>query len=423
MKKILKKFVLAQLKRMARRRLRKFDGKIIAVTGSVGKTSTKDAIFTVLNTKLRVKRSKKSMNSEFGLLLTVLDVESGFSSAIKWSWLLFLAWTHSFSKIHSDVLLLELGVDKPGDMDYLLSVVRPDIAVFTNVAPVHMENDQFSSLVEIYNEKKKLVEALGKDGVAILNSDNEFTGELAKKYKGKKISYGLGQEADYRATGLKESLAGIEFLLNHDGSRKKVSCSVLGQYHAMSLIPAIVCAELMGMDKEEAIEACKRFCLPPGRLNLIDGAQESIIIDSSYNSSPEALKEALKTLKALGEKRRRVAVLGNMNELGQHSEILHQRVGNVAADCADLLVTVGGLAKKIAEAAIEKGFDEKKTHSFGSTPEAIAFFEKELKKGDLILVKGSQNRVRLERFVKAFMAHPEDAKEVLVRQEKVWSKI
>lgn len=423
MKKLMKKFVLLALKRMARRRLKKFKGKIIGVTGSVGKTSTKDAIFTVLNTKMRVKRSSKSMNSEFGLLLTILDIESGFSSAIKWSWLLFMAWLHSFSKIHAEVLLLEMGVDKPGDMDYLLSVVKPDIAVFTSVAPVHMEKEQFSTLEDIFREKRKMVDALDENGVALLNLDNEFTAELAKKRKGKTITYGFDQDADYRITGSKESFEGIEFLLTHDGTRKKVNANVLGQYHAMVLTPAIICAELVGMEKDLAVEACERYHLPPGRLSLIDGIKETKIIDSTYNSSPEAVKEALKTLSEVGEKSRKVAVLGNMNELGQHSEILHERVGKIVPEHADVLITVGTYGKNMAEAAVEAGMSEENVHAFNHTPEAIDFYKKQMKEGDLILVKGSQNRIRLERFVKEFMLEPERADELLVRQEKVWAKI
>lgn len=423
MKKLLRKFVLAQLKGFAKRRLKNFKGKTVAVTGSVGKTSTKDAIFAVLNSQYSVMRNNKSMNSEFGLLLTILDIESGFSSALKWSWLLALAWLHSFSKIHSDVLLFELGVDKKGDMDYLLSIIKPDIAVFTNVAPVHMDEGQFSTLEDIYNEKRKLVDALAEKGVAILNMDNEFTAELARKIKKKTIGYGLSKEGDYYATNISETLEGIHFILHNDGKKYEVSSKILGKYHAQVFMPAVICGQLIGMPIEQAIEALGRYELPPGRMSLIPGIEETTMIDSSYNSSPEALKEALKSLRDLGEKSRRVAVLGNMNELGQHSQILHERVGALIPDCADLLITIGSDAKFFASEAIEKGMDEKQVHTFNNTPEAIEFFKEEIKKGDLILVKGSQNRVRLERFVKEFMANPEDAKKVLVRQEKVWSKI
>ena len=281
MKKFLKKFVLWNLKRMAKRRLKSFSGKTIVVTGSVGKTSTKDAIFTVLNSKYRVMRNRSSMNSEFGLLLTILNIPSGYSSAIKWSWLLFMAFLHSFSKIHSDYLLFELGIDKPGDMDYLLSVVKPDITVFTSVAPVHMGEGQFSTLEAIYHEKKKTVDALGDDGVAILNIDNEFVADLAKETKKKVITYGSATDADYKFTGMEESLEGIKFNLTKDGSFRPVECGVVGEYHAYVLLPAIICGELLGVDLEEAIEAVKRYKTPPGRMSVIPAVKGATVLNSS----------------------------------------------------------------------------------------------------------------------------------------------
>ncbi|MDD3861610.1 MAG: Mur ligase family protein, partial [Candidatus Gracilibacteria bacterium] len=174
MKKFLKKIVLFILKKLALRRLRKFKGKVVAITGSIGKTSTKEAIYSVLNSRFKVKATKKSMNSEFGLLLTILDVESGYSSACKWSWLLLRAFYNSLLKDHSEILLLELGVDKPGDMDFLTSVVKPDISIMTNIFPVHMEAGQFDDLQAIFDEKRKIGDNMKEDGVAVLNIYNPF---------------------------------------------------------------------------------------------------------------------------------------------------------------------------------------------------------------------------------------------------------
>src|SRR3989339_1515423 len=217
MKKLLKKLILFILKRLAKRRMKKFTGKVIAITGSVGKTSTKEAIFAVLNSQFKVSRSQKSMNSEFGLILTILGIESGYSSAYKWTILLFKAFYNSFLKDHSEVLILEYGVDKKGDMDFLLSIVRPDIAVLTNVFPVHMNDDQFKTLDDIYNEKRKLVDGLKEHGVAILNIDNEYCAELAKK-RGKKstITYGKAENADFRATSVQIGRDGLNFILHYD---------------------------------------------------------------------------------------------------------------------------------------------------------------------------------------------------------------
>lgn len=421
MKDTLKKLVLKVLKVLAKRRIKKFKGKIIAVTGSVGKTSTKDAIFKVLNTRFKVKSNKKSMNSDFGLLLTILDIESGFSSATKWSWYLLKGFFHSLFRDHSEILLLEMGVDKPGDMDFLTSIIKPHIAVFTNVSYMHLEEGQFKNLEEIYKEKRKLIDSLRKGGIAILNIDNEFVAKAAKgRKKSETVTFGKNTDADFWASQISQSLEGTHFVLHHDNNRYNVESQLLGEHQIYVLLPAVICGALLGMSIENAVEAVKLCTLPPGRMSVIPAINGATILDSSYNSSPAALKESLNILKKLGEKHRKIAVLGNMNELGDHSKTLHELIGELVPTCADILITVGTNAALIANKAIEKGFDEKNVHSFKNALEALEFFKDKVAKKDLILVKGSQNNVRLERFVKGIMASPEDAKSLLVRQERVW---
>ena len=406
---------------MAKRKLRKYKGKVIAVTGSVGKTSTKEAVFSVLNSKFKVKRSHKSMNTEFGLLLTILDIDSGYRSAVKWSWMLLKAFYHSLFQDHSEVLLLEFGVDKPGDMDFLLSVVRPDIAVFTNVYSVHIDEGQFKDLQAIFEEKAKLVKKLKDGGVAVLNVDNPYIARLAKEMGSKNIAtFGKDDVAEFCAADIKQTLEGMDFVLKYQHKKYEVITNVLGDHHVYVVLPAIICAKLMGMEIEDAIVALDRFTLPPGRMSILEGKNDSTILDSSYNSSPAALKAALKTLALVGQEKRKVAVLGNMNELGKESQHLHKEIGELVPKYADYLITVGTDAKLIAQKAEESGMDLKNIHSFSSPGEAAEFFKGKAEKGDVILVKGSQNRVRLERFVKEIMENPEDAKNLLVRQEKVW---
>lgn len=415
LKNLLRKLVLFMLKKMARFRLRKFKGRVIAVTGSVGKSSTKEAIYTVLNSRFKVKKTKKSMNSDFGLLLTILDIESGFSSATKWSWYLLKGLANSFRREYSDVLLLEFGVDKPGDMDFLVSIVQPDIAVMTNIFQVHLDEGQFKDLTDVFEEKSKLVKALKEGGKAVLNADNSFTAGLAKKGA---ITFGVENEADYMAANTEQSLDGLKFTLKHDGKKYEIQAPIIGAYQVYTILPAIVCGRLLGMSMEDIIAAVKRYNLPPGRMSIIPALGEAVILDSSYNSSPAAVKEALKILREADSERRKVAVLGSMNELGSESRRLHEMVGELVPEYADVLITVGEAAEAIAEKAREKKM--KQVFNFRDSLEAADFFRAQVKKNDLILVKGSQNNVRLERFVKALMAHPEDAKDLLVRQEKIW---
>lgn len=424
MKKFLKKIVLFTLKKLALRRLKNFKGKVVAITGSIGKTSTKEAVYSVLNSKFKVKATKKSMNSEFGLLLTILDIESGYSSAYKWSWLIIRAVYNSLLKDHSEILLLELGVDKPGDMDYLMSVVKPDISIMTNIFPVHMEAGQFDNLQAIFDEKRKIVDNMKEDGIAVLNIDNPFLAMFAQK-RGKKntVTYGKEKEAMFRATSLKLSEEGVSFNLHLGEEVHEVTSKVLGEFQLYVLLPAIVCGRLLDMSVEECVTALQRYELPPGRMSVIPGINDSVILDSSYNSSPEPLKEALKVLREIGSAKRKIAILGNMNELGSNAKELHEQIGEFIPGCADVLITVGDEAKAFASKAKEKGMNESKIHSFDSAPEAAEFFKDKITKNDVILVKGSQNKVRLEKLIKEIMAHPEDAEKLLVRQEKVWKDI
>lgn len=424
MKTFLKKTVLWLLKRFAKRRLKGFKGKVVAVTGSIGKTSTKEAIFSVLNSQFKVKATKKSMNSDFGLLLTILDIESGYSSAYKWSWLLMKAFYNSLLKDHSEILLLELGVDKPGDMDYLTSIIKPDVAVMTNVFPVHMEDGQFDSLQAIFDEKRKIVDNMKKDGIAVLNVDNPFLAMFAQK-RGKKntITFGGENEAMFRASNVRLSEEGVSFVLHTEEGKYEVKSSILGEFQIYVLLPAIICGRIFGMSFEGAITALQRYELPPGRMSIIPGINDSTILDSSYNSSPEPLREALKVLKEIGGDRRKIAVLGSMNELGAKSRTLHEEVGAIIPEYVDMLITVGEEAKVFGQTALEKGMDKGLVNIFDTPAEASEFIKNKVKKGDLILIKGSQNKVRLERFIREIMAHPEDAEKLLVRQEKVWKDI
>lgn len=425
MKNFIKNIVLFLLQRFAKRRLRKFKGKVVCVTGSIGKTSIKDAIYTVLNTKFRTLKNPGNMNTEFGLPLAILGMESGYSSAIKWSWLILKGLYKSFKPMYSEMIVVETGVDKPEDMSVLMSIVKPDIAVMSFISPVHLNEGQFKNLDEIFEEKAKLVKALKDDGIAILNIDDERIATLQKgRNKKNTITYGESPEADFRATFIEESLEGVKFYLHAEGRKVEAKVPVLGKHHVNVVLPAIACGSVTGFTLEDSVEALQRYKLPPGRLNLIEGAVEGVkIIDGSYNSSPKACIEALKTLANLKTEKegRKIAILGTMNELGEESDKLHREVAKHIPESCDILVTVGKGAEVFADVATEKGMEH--MFKYMTSQEAIDGFADKIQENDIILVKGSQNNVRLERFVKAVMKHPEDASELLVRQGKYWQKM
>lgn len=422
MRQFIKNCVLQLLVFLARVRIRRLRLLIIGVTGSIGKTSTKDAIFTILNARFPIQRSEKSYNTEFGMPLAILGQDSGFSSP--WKWIMVIVgsvWNALVGGRDVHMVVAEMGVDKPGDMAQLLKLAKPVVGVMTNIRPVHLAEGQFKDLEDIFNEKKKLVESLPEKGVAVLNADDPYILGLRDKLKCKTLWYGISEIADLRLLETESTEDGLKMTVSYKDQMGSVVLPLLGGFQAYVLLPAVGVALTQGFELQEALEALKQYQLPPGRMNPIAGVNGSLIIDSSYNASPEAVKEALDVLRSMGG--RRIAVLGNMNELGLHSETLHRAVGKHIVGRADMLLTVGEDAKKLGDEALTSGFDEQMYRHFANTAEATEFLKTIIDQKDAVLVKGSQNKVRLERLVKALMKNPEKAHELLVRQGPEWDKI
>ncbi len=423
MKTFFKKLVLRALNALARIRLKRLRPFIIGVTGSVGKTSSKDAIFSLLSTRYAVIRNKKSFNSDFGLPLAILEQDSGFSSPVEWLVILFKSfWKVFFGGKRVNMMVLEMGVDKPGDMMTLLKLVHPQIGVMTSIKPVHLAEGQFKNLEDIFDEKKKLVEALPEKGIAILNADDPYQLGLRETLQCKKIFYGVSEVADLRVLAAESTIKGISCTIQYKDDVVIGNFSVLGSFQVYVLLPAIAVGITQGFTLQECVDALQNFTPPPGRMTMIPGVHESTLLDSTYNASPEAVKEALNLLGEVAEGRK-IAVLGSMNELGGQAEELHREVGKHARKRADVLVTVGGMAKHIGEEAQKEGMSVQDIYHYSDAAKAADFLSTFIQKGDTILVKGSQNRVRLERLVKALMADPSKARNLLVRQEKHWENI
>lgn len=425
MKDLFKKFLLSILTALAKIKLKKLKCKVICVTGSVGKTTCKDAIYHILKEQYSVLKSEKSYNSEFGVPLTILRQKSGFSSPLAWFKILCSAFRNAFfAEDQYDFVVLEMGVDKPGDMDVLTKMVKPDYAIVTSIKHVHMSDGQFDDLNEVFLEKTKLFEHMKKDGVAFINLDDDRLAPLFVPNNPQYISYSQHQNADIQATNITHSSKGISFDVHLKKERFEITIPVLGEYHVSTLLPAIAVALKIRISPEKIKLALQSFTLPPGRMSLIKGIFDITILDSTYNASPHAVSEALKILDVIGKekKARRVFVFGNMNELGKYSEKAHREIGKKIPEYADVLITVGEDAKKAADEVRDKISDEN-IIVCDNALEAAKRYKSILQKDDVILAKGSQNKVRLELFVKDVMAHPEKARKLLVRQSKGWEKI
>lgn len=419
MKAFFRSIIGALLAFKARSYLKTHRVQVIAVTGSVGKTSTKEAIFEVLSSKFDVYSSKKSFNTEFGLSLAVLqEEESGFSSPITWLKILGRVFFQK-KKVYRKIVL-EMGADKPGDIKKLIKIAPPKIAVVTNVRPVHLGEGQFKNLEAIAKEKGALVRYLPREGMAILNNDDEYVRVM--QTSAGKFSYGAKSPAMLMAEGIKASAKDLKFKATFRGQTGEFTVPVIGEFQVYVLLPAIAVGLQLGMKLGECASALSDFQLPCGRMNPIAGVNRSQIIDSSYNASPTTVATAIDLLAQI-KSSRKIAALGTMNELGEISYEAHIEIGKKAAQVADILVAVGHEAPIIKRGALEAGMKEDQIFTFFDSEDAGNFLKDRLKPGDLVLVKGSQNRVRMERLVKLIMKEPHKAGQLLCRQGKVWEKI
>ena len=432
LKKLIKNIVIALLKWEAILILKKYKPKIVAVTGTVGKTSVKDAVATILASKFTVRKSEKSYNSDFGVPLTILGAESGWNNPIKWFLILLDGLRLLIARVdYPEWLVLEMGVDRPGDMDRLVSWIKPDVAtvVMLGEVPVHVEF--FKDSAEVMREKIKLARAVDSAGHVVLNGDDEKIAFYSESIKANVLTFGFSEENDlvasnysvvYREEGDKKIPEGASFKVDYNGKIIPIRLvGVFGRQFVYNALSALGMSVALGINLVEASEALSSFESPPGRLKLLEGIKNSFIIDDTYNSSPIASEAAMEVLKDLPAKRR-IAVLGDMLELGKHTIDEHKKLGKLVCESkTDLLFTVGPRSKFIAEEAREKGFDDKNIFEFSTYNETRIPLQNEIREGDLVLVKGSQS-MRMEKIVEEIMAHPEDKEKLLVRQGKEWTR-
>lgn len=351
--------------------------EILAITGSCGKTTTKEAIFQILKTKFgkNVWKSYGNLNNEVGLPLAILGFKRTFS-ALEYPFVLIFAFCKLvlyFLKIlpYPKILVLEMAADKPGDIGYLVSFTKPKIGLITNIGPAHLE--AFETIENVAKEKSKIIQALPKDGLAILGSIDEEKFHLSKKTK-----------------------AIIKFFSQGNDNLENILKILAGFYQ---------------IDKDKIGQILATLKPIPGRQNIIEGKNETLILDDSYNSNPLSCALALEKLQKLALKyqtERKIVVLGDMLELGNSEKFYHQQIGKLAKRMADIFVGVG-LRMKAGRPQFW----------FKTPMEAASFLLKRMKNKDIILVKGSQG-MRMEKIVKELIAQPKLAKKLLVRQNFFW---
>jgi UDP-N-acetylmuramoyl-tripeptide--D-alanyl-D-alanine ligase len=356
--------------------VRRLWGKtLIGVTGSTGKTTTKEAIAHVLASRFRVLKSEGNFNNHFGLPLMLLKLEPEHEAAV-----------------------IEMGMSHRGEIAALAKIAQPEIGVVTNVAPVHLEF--FNSVADIARAKYELIESLPAGGTAVLNADDEYVSQFGRDFHGKVVMYGLHATADIRAENIQQRGAkGSVFDVVVDGYREPVTLHMVGTHNIYNALAAVAVGLQRGLSPSEAAEALATLA-PADKRGAVVQLGNITIINDCYNSNPTALDAMVDALAAMPAGRR-IVVAGEMLELGPAGEELHRRVGrHMAEKKIDVLVGVRGLAQQMVEAAGKAGVQAE----FVATPEeAGKWLAREARDGDVVLLKASRG-VKLERALEAVVS-------------------
>lgn len=429
MKSFLKAIVTYILTLEARLLLSRFKPKIVAITGSVGKTSTKDAFFSVLSGTYITRKSDKSFNSEIGLPLTVLGLKNPWNNPIQWVRVLYEGAVHAFfSKEYPEWLVLEVGADHPGDIGRAMQWIQPDIAVLTAVPDVPVHVEYFPSTESVLAEKRKLIDAVKVGGVVIIDGDCPQTAAIAPTIQGIVYTFGFNEGVSVRVTDAAivydadNMPTGMEYTIKGTEVYNTTVDNMIGAHLALPVAAAIALAEHLNISKKNIESRLSTHETPQGRMRLLRGESGTILIDDTYNASPYAAKAALAALRDVEITGKRHAVLGDMSELGKHAGDAHADIGVFAAPIVDELFTVGARARGIAEAARTAGMDTSRVHEFGQGDwdAVVSRLRSTIKSGDAILIKGSQS-TRLEKVVLQLLANLNEAHK-LVRQDDEWKK-
>jgi UDP-N-acetylmuramoyl-tripeptide--D-alanyl-D-alanine ligase len=356
--------------------------RVAAVTGSAGKTTTKEILAALLAARFRVLKSEGNLNNEYGLPLTIFRLGD-----------------------EHDVAVFELGMSRRSELARLAEISRPDVGVVTNVAPVHLEF--FSSVDEIALAKRELIEGLGgPDPVAVLNADDARVARFAEIFRGRVRYFGFSERAQFRATRLEgRGIEGSAFDLESPSGRARLELPLVGQHNVLNALAALAAACEWGIGAVEAPEVLAKLAPASLRGEIVRFADGFVIINDCYNSNPLALERMIDLLCATPGYRRRILVAGAWREIGPSSAQLHRAAGRAAAErhSIDWIIGVDGDARYLVEGAVAAGHPRERTRFSESSEEAAKFLPGFLAAGDLLLLKGSRG-VHMEKILEAIDA-------------------
>jgi len=400
--------------------------RIVGITGSVGKTSAKEAIFLVLNNNFKTRKNEENYNNEIGIPLTIIGARTGGNNLLKWLWVV-LRWLLGIIVPfgYPKILVLEMAIDRPGDMKYLTNFIPSEVGVLTDISSSHLEF--FSGVGAIAKEKSILVKKLPENGLAILNIDNDIIRKLKDQIKSRITDFGIKNEAKISASDIQfnydevdNKLKGLSFKLNYEGNFVPVRLPhIIAKHHLYAVLAAVAVGNYFKINLVDIAKSLESLKPPLGRMTLIEGIKNSLIVDDTYNSSPVSAEAALETAEKM-RAFRRIAVLGDMMELGEGSKDGHMQVIKEVLDKNfDIIVFIGNRMKKAAESIAVDNISDKKVFYFDNPNEAGIKIKKIIRDRDLILVKGSQ-AMRMEKIVGQLMNNPKNAEKLLCRQSRKW---
>lgn len=410
--------------------LSKYKPKIIAITGSVGKTLTKEAIYLVLSKKFFVRKSERSFTAELGVPLTIIGCSSGTGSLQQWVLNILYGLRLVLFKVkYPEWIILEIDNDKPGDLRKISGLLSPDILVVTAIGEIPSHIEAFSDIDTFLVEQKHIIDSVKNNGLVIYNSDDITARKLLADKDIKKIACGTADYVDVFVTDFqilygkvtKDQIpTGMSFDIRYHKEKYGVnmfqSVGVHGPYASML---AFAVGIEFGLKPKEIITQINKSQPTAGRMNIVTGIKDTVIIDDSYNSSPIAMEQSLDVLGKINTNKRKIAVIGDMLELGKYSALEHRKVAELLSGKADIVICVGFRSRKIFETLLSLGFNEKNILMFDDALSAGKELQKIMLSGDIILIKGSQ-AMRMERVVEEVMRYPEDKRKVLVRQGEEW---
>jgi len=407
---------------IAKATLWRFSPTIIGVTGSVGKTSTKLAIAAVLSPDHRIRYAKGNLNSRLGLAMTIIgdwsreecrlvshDTPAGQKKTQKLYFWIKVAVLGVWqiltlrSSQYPEVLILEYGADKPGDIRRLTKLACPNIGVVTAIGDVPAHVEKYENPEDVAREKSRLIDVLPPSGFAILNADDANVLGMARRSRAQVLTYGFSAEAALRVVGFETRIdvggaGNSSFKLEYGGGMVPIKLpQAFGRAHAYAAAAAAAVGVGFNMNLIRISEAISLYQPAPGRMRVLRGIKNATILDDAYNASPVSVRNGLEVLAAMPAKRR-VAVLGDMREIGKFTLSAHEGIGKIAAEVADEIVCVGESSKIIAEAARKAKMKPAHIHHFDDIDSALDFIGNMVLEGDVVLVKGSHS-VGLEKAV------------------------